>query len=773
MIFQLSFIMSVGIDGAFWRAVFVAALALTAFALTRYWQSLSKHSQQTRLLLVALRGVALVLLACALVGLRFEYDSTHNSRVLVRQARAHQALDEASRNPSEAVAIKQALAALTAKNFEAVEQTEPTLAAKSAQHASYLATLLVTGGDLPAETARREIERASAEASGAPVFVLTDLREDDSPRVALESVAVMGKPVRGVPFAVRCQVHARGMKGRATLITISDDAQVRASTEARWTSDDERQTLMLEVAPKAGGWNNYLARAEASGGEDAATLSRPITIYAAESRQRVLFFEGEPTWETKFIRRALEEAELFEMDYFAQVSRAAITGVRSQESEAGSQGTEESGKAEETSTREKDEGVSNAPAARLRAALASATRLNAYDCIIVGATPDAMLSGAEAARLRDWVERRGGGLIFLGGNGFAGSIVAPNGKLSALLPALIDSSSFRTAAQEIARNAPVEAEKTRANIPLTPTEAGASSALRGFVSARAGKEKSTAGALTGEGLRLGALRAGASVLAVGGVAGASGTGEAGAPLIAAMRYGAGRTLVFAPADSWRIQASASGEQSEKGGAFASLWQGLTLWAAAGARPSVEIVLNDESPAAGSEVTAELRVLDESYAPLKIEKLNAQLQVEDANQASDSAPTSSGVNQEINFVPDSSDQSIWRARFDAPAEGHFNLSIDYTASGKSGTAQKYFAVVAPSAFAEGASRDTLQRAARETGGDIFSLSNLNALNEKLAALPQSRTSVRRTWDLRNWWPLALIIPLLLSAEWLIQRIKSGV
>ncbi|MBC7911746.1 MAG: hypothetical protein H7Y30_14670, partial [Pyrinomonadaceae bacterium] len=64
-------------------------------------------------------------------------------------------------------------------------------------------------------------------------------------------------------------------------------------------------------------------------------------------------------------------------------------------------------------------------------------------------------------------------------------------------------------------------------------------------------------------------------------------------------------------------------------------------------------------------------------------------------------------------------------------------------------------------------------ARETGGNIFSLSNLNSLNEKLAALPQSRVGVRRTWELRNWWPLAFIIPLLLSFEWLIQRIKSGV
>jgi hypothetical protein len=737
-------------DGAVWRAVFVALLALIAFALARYWRSLSGHMLRTRLLLVSLRAVSLLLIASALAGVRVEYDSQNPARVLIYRA-------DATVNNE---AVRSLSASLKAGKIEAVEQNEPDVDAQ--QHDSYLAAIFLTDGALRGRDARRAVERANVAAGGSPVYVVADAQTETFPRVALESISVINRATRGVPFAVRCQLHARGMRGRATLLTISDEAQVRASAEARWTSDDERQAVTLEVVPKTAGWINYTAHAEAAASEEAATLSRPFTVYAEERRQRVLFFEGEPTWEAKFVRRALEESELFTVDYFAQVSRAAMVGAK----ETAKQSAGDSAGAEE-STGRKDEAASGSPEAKLHAALASAARLNAYDCIIVGATPDALLSSAETARLSEWVERRGGGLIFLGGNSFAGSIVAPKGKLARLLPAEIDASSFRTDSESTAQSAPVEAEKTRGGSPLTPTASGAGAALSGYLNATKGQERTSA--LSGQGLRLKALRAGASVLAVAGAQGADGTSEAGSPLIAATRAGAGRTLVFAPADSWRIRTGASGEEAEKGGAFTALWEGLALWAASGAHAPVEIALSEISPAAGSNATSEIRVLDENHAPLKIEKLSARLQP--LLETSDEALPAETSSTELSFAPDSNDPSIWRAHFNAPQPAHFNLQIKYTAGGVSGTAEKYFATVAPARLEAGNALDTLRRAARETGGELFTVSDADALTAKLNAQPHTRQTLRRTWDTRTFWPLALIIPLLLSCEWLIQRIKS--
>ena len=162
-----------------------------------------------------------------------------------------------------------------------------------------------------------------------------------------------------------------------------------------------------------------------------------------------------------------------------------------------------------------------------------------------------------------------------------GQLAAPGGKLYSLLPTEISSQGFASQSEEISRGRPLEAEKTRDHFFLTPTEEGAN-ALGGYLSASEETSAQVA-ALTGQGFRLGALRPGAGVLAVAGQPGANGTSEEGATEIAGIRYGAGRTLVFARADSWRIRTSANVEEENTGGPFNALWQGLVLWTSADAR----------------------------------------------------------------------------------------------------------------------------------------------------------------------------------------------
>lgn len=735
-----------GVDGNIGRAMLVAALIVSGYVLVRYWRSLSEHAGTTRNSLTSLRAASLLLMACALAGLHLEYESASRARVLL-QTRG-----------GEDVLARKMVDALEANNFEVVRADAETGAEISNQDSSFVAAVLLTDGAVSAKDARGAVERTSGDAVGAPVYVLTKTQGSEAPSIALESVSVAGRANRGVALTVRCSVHARGMQGRESLVTVSDDAKVQTAARVRWTTNDERQVVTLSMIPKVAGWINYTAKVEAAGGEDKGLLSRPFTLYVEERRLRVLFFEGEPTWEAKFIRRALDEAGLFEVDYFAQVSRAAIAGV--------SESTEEQGAGAEAGNETGKAATGNAPEAKLRAALQSAARMGAYDCVIVGASSDSLLSPAEAARLREWVGKRGGGLIVLGGNSFQGSIVAPGGKLYALLPSEIISQSFTSSqSQDVGRGRPLEAEKARTGAALTPTEAGAGGALRGFLKANEESGAKTIG-LTGQGLRLGGLRPGASVLAVTGQAGADGTSENGAPQIAAMRFGAGHSLVFAPADSWRIRTGASEGGDDTGGPFGALWQGLVLWTSAGAHPASEIVLSNDSPVEGSTVTAEIRVRDAAFAPLKIEKLGARLQPLTEN--TEEIPADGAQPQEVAFKPDSADASVWRAQMLARSRGRFILEVDYVAQSRSGSIAKQFSVVAASPFEAGAALDTLRRVSREHGGDLIDISNLNSLIQRLASIPASVEPEQRTWELRTWWPLAFLLPLLLSLEWFARR-----
>lgn len=802
-------------DGKLWRAVFVAALALILFALASYNATLRAYHRRVRLVLIALRGVSLLLVACALAGLHVAYDTVATSRVLLYRHTKQGSVDAASGSAKDISRgsnvgderLRETADALAEKGIESVTLDRINDTPKMEHAGDFSAAVLLTDGAMTAEEASRAIRETSAAANGAPVYVVGDFKFDSSQggRVALQSaVPVNGSVWRGVPVAVRCVVHGRGMIGRESLVTITDDTQaIRASTKVRWATNDEWQTVALRVTPKVIGWTNFAAHVEtAGGGEAMATLARSFALYAEEHRVRVLFFEGEPTWEAKFIRRALAESNLFDTDYFAQVSRVAAVGIakdrknnNTADSEDAAQkmsgGVGEDQRAAEDVTGSaavsKDAAGKDAPEVKLHEALSSAARLNAYDCVIVGATPNALLSAAESARLRDWVERRGGGLIVLGGNSFAGSIAAPNGKVYPLLPAGIDSRSLTSELQQRAQGVPLEASEAR-GVALTPTETGAGGALAGYRDAREaddavravrGNTVANRVLLSGEGFRLSALRAGAFALATSGTAGTSGTSDAGAPLVAAMRNGAGHTLLFAPADSWRIRTAAmsSSPQNENGDAFAALWQGLLLWSATGARASVELALSEDSPGTGSEVAAELRVRDAFFNALKIEKVNAHLQrISEGGEENKSSEenSASATNEtieimEIAFAPDSEDTSLWRAHFKAPARGRFVLEADYTAAGgKKGNASKLFTAVAPAIPEAGAARDALNRVARETGGEVINRTETRSLAAKLLALPGHDKKVQRVWELRTWWPLAIIISLLLATEWFARR-----
>lgn len=777
------YLMSLGVEaGNFWRALAVAALAVSVFVLKQYWQSLRSYNRRARILIVMLRAASLLLLVSALAGVRLNYESETPGRVLVRYAKDENVSAESNvpASSAEEIRIERTMAALRRAGFEPVTATEAsaTLRPEQQQQESFAAAILLTDGALRAADARREVERAHAAVGGAPVYVVADPQPSIGPTVSLESVAMQGRRVRGVPVTLRCVVHGRGMRGHESLLTVSDTARVQASSRVTWNSDDERQTITLEVVPKVAGWTDYVTRIEPAGAvndeAEAAMLSQPLTMYVEERRLRVLFFEGEPTWEAKFVRRALDQSGLFDLDYFAQVSRAATLGATTTEEAQQREG--ENAEQSVEANAGKANNATASPEAKLHAALRSAMSLNAYDAVIVGATPNSMLSAAEAARLSSFAERRGGGLVILGGNSFSGSAPAPGGKLYGLMPADVDPRGLASETQQVSRGAPLEAEKTRGQTALVPTEAGALGPLGGYLSASEGR---LAAVLTGQGFGLRGLRSGASVLASAGQSSAPGvssssssSSNAGVPLIVSMRYGAGRVLVFAPADSWRIRTSASGAQDDTSGPFGALWQGIALWTAEGARAPVEIVLDDESPAAGQSVTAEIRVRDAAFAPKKIDRIKARLQPL-AEEASETAATRAVEPQEILFKPDGADASVWRARFIAPAgRGRFSLEADYVGNRESGRAELLFGVVAPMRMETGAANDTLRRASRARSGELFTANEIDTLLERLAThQPGSVERVRRTWELRTWPPLAFLLILLLSGEWLARRMKS--
>lgn len=711
----------------------LAGLLMTGAVVIWYWRRLPTAAGRVRWWVVTLRLLVLLVVVLVISDLGVRYQAARSPQVILATIPAPGS--PAGGGAPESDAVRKTIANLNRAGIETLQLLDDRELRPTDQPLPDRAILVSAGGVDPAaaESVVASLRRATG---GGTVDLLFDLSDNVAPRVMLANATLIGPAFRGVPVKIACEVQARGMAGRESVVTVSDIAQIRSTAKINWTSDDETRTVSLDIVPKSAGWIDYTVTLSAPEGSQ-ATGGQQIAAFVRERQWRVLLFEGEPSAESNFIRRSLEQAGLFQVEYFAQVSRNATVGNQSSDQPA--------------------PGTGASPTARLHALLADPLRLAQLDCIVIGPTPNSMLSIVEAERLRQWVDRRGGGLIFLGGNNFNGSVLAPNGRLTSVLPSTIDASSFPSPNAERGLGRPVEAE-SYPTYALVPTPAGADGALNGFVKAldRSADKRD----VLGRSLQLGMPRAGGTVLAVSGD-GQAATSDHGNALIAAMPFGSGRILLFAPADSFRLKVGESVPGTD--GPFDALWRGLILWTSAGSQPASELSLSDDSSPAGREVVVEILARDAQFSPTTIERVSASW-----------GPDGGGANgaaHNLTFLPDHERPNIWYARVKPSEVGKYLVQAAVTTAGGSiSRLEQRFAVVPRSPIELGSTRDTLERLAQETGGQVYSLKGVDKLAARLKALPRSGELRTNTWRLRNFWPLAFMIPLLLAAEWLIHRLK---
>lgn len=242
-----------------------------------------------------------------------------------------------------------------------------------------------------------------------------------------------------------------------------------------------------------------------------ARTGEPNTINNRQSRvldvrdapRRVLYVEGEPRWEYKFLRRALLDTSGLEI----------VSLLRTSPNKFYRQGV-----------RDGQELANGFPATR--------EELFAYDAVIIGSFSAAELSAQQQATLRDFVNVRGGALLMLAGRqGLADGGWARSG-VSAALPVSLDarlgSDTYR-----------------RERVAVMPTRQGLREAWLRF------DEDVGRNALAWRELPevadhqlLGVPKPGARVLLESG---------SGAPVLAVQRYGRGTSYVLGTSGTWRWQ----------------------------------------------------------------------------------------------------------------------------------------------------------------------------------------------------------------------------
>ena len=305
----------------------------------------------------------------------------------------------------------------------------------------------------------------------------------------------------------------------------------------------------FQVTPPRGSATVYTVEVPIAGGELVPeNNSRSVLVQPPSRVRRVLFVEGSPGFEHSFLKRAWSTDRGLEVDSI----------VRKGKNEGGA-----------------DTFYIQAAGAR-GAALTSGypqqlEDLCAYDALVLANVEAAQLTRAELDATRNFVTRRGGGLLVLGTRSFGKNGLADT-PIDDVLPLQLSG----------AADPLVTGSSSRGMNLVSLTPAGESHPVMQLgASADDTRKKWEAAPALAFVAPVGAPRPGATVLAV--AAGAGGTAHA---LVAVHRYGEGRAMIFTgeAAWRWRMLLPASDRSYE------TFWRQALRWLALPAADRVALAL---------------------------------------------------------------------------------------------------------------------------------------------------------------------------------------
>jgi uncharacterized membrane protein len=546
-----------------------------------------------------------------------------------------------------------------------------------------------------------------------PVHTVGFGKEEHSYDVELEDVSVAASATANARIAATISLTQHGYAGQKAKLTVRDGDKSLAEREITLSTDGRVQTEQLFFPIGAAGAKSLTFSVEPLPGEENLAnnaVTRPFLV--SDAKRRILYVEGEPRWEYKFVRRAEEDDPTVQL----------VSMLRTSENKVYRQGI-----------RDPSELAGGFPA--------QPENLFSYAGIIIGSVDAEYFTPLQQELLREYVDRRGGGILFLGGRYSLSDGGWGTSSLNDLLPTFLP-----TGNHNFHRNA--------ATVELTPE--GVDSPITQILDdpeKNAQRWKKLTYLADYE--DAGAPKPGATVLAD------LKAGRRKLPLLITESYGHGRTAIMATGGTWRWQMSeALGDPSHD-----LFWQQLLRWLIA------------ESPGPVVASVPERLLMDEGQARLTVQVRNRQFQ-----QAANAHVTAhilgpEGVNALVNLTPSEEAPGLYQTEWTAEKPGTYVAEVVAESAG--GQPEELGRDVVTFQREDGVAenfhteqnRHLLEQLASETGGRYWKSSDLKNLPRDIS-YSEAGISVRSTKEL---WDMPIVFVLLLGlpiGEWLLRR-KWGV
>ena len=534
-----------------------------------------------------------------------------------------------------------------------------------------------------------------------------------SPDVEVEDVNVAASAVANARIAATISVTQHGYTGRKANLTVRDGSKLIAAREITLGPEDQVQTEPLFLPAGSAGAKNLTFAVEPLAGEANTAnnaMTRPILV--DDAKRRILYVEGEPRWEYKFIRRAEDD------DPTVQV----VSMLRTSENKIYRQGIgNPSELAEGFPVRPED--------------------LFGYSGIVIGSVAADYFSPLQQELLREYVDRRGGGILFLGGDrslsdgGWAAS------PLNDLLPTILPGGNHTF-------------HRDPATVALTPDGVD-SPVTRILDDPEKNAERWKKLTYLADYEDPGSPKPGATVLAQ------MYAGHRTMPLLITESYGNGRTAILATGGTWRWQMSEPlGDPSHH-----LFWQQLLRWLVA---------------ATPGQVTASMPsrlLMDQGRVQLTAQVRNAEFQPDADARVTAHITGPEGTDAMVELQPSQDQPGTYQAEWTAEKPGPYLAEVTADAAGSPPqplgrsviTFQREDGVA--ESFHTGQNRRLLRQLASETGGRYWTASDLKSLPRDIS-YSEAGISVRSTKELWNMPIVFLLLIGLPCSEWLLRR-KWGV
>src|SRR5215472_9978002 len=241
-----------------------------------------------------------------------------------------------------------------------------------------------------------------------PVHTVGFGREHPNRDVEVEDAVVPSRALPKSRLTAQVTFQSYGLSGTKAKLSVRQDGKVLASQDVTLKGDGVLQSESVVFNCGEKGPKTLDIGLEAVNGDENPQNNRVTRILTVDDKKpRILYMEGEPRWDFKFIRRSLDDYNNIELFTILRTTQNKIL-------------TQTTGSTQEKSL---EQGFP-----------AKAEDLFSYQGLIIGSVEANYFTPTQQQLIRDFVDRRGGGILFLGGRATLSDGGYPNSPLADLVP---------------------------------------------------------------------------------------------------------------------------------------------------------------------------------------------------------------------------------------------------------------------------------------------------------------------------------------------------